>query len=218
MVFSPYFLLHLTWESIDDGDGIRRFLRVWRLMGVSSLWSKQKLLGHARVLLLYVYVLHVNSHLGAAGHPLWVVSTCLLSQHQPPTTNPRTMAFWRVLLTIKGSCVAQELSLGLEHMDHVNRGQAQIFPVDKTKMYQWPNPTALLMTANSDGFLFSSTTFEKLLNLFSAKLGLRCCVWAFSSCDWGGGRLLFFITVQRIVAPLVAEHGLQAHGSCDARA
>ena len=97
MVFSSYFLLHLTWESIDDGDGFRRFLRVWRLMGVSSLWSKQKLLGHACVL-LYVYVLHVNSQ-GTARHPLWVVSTCLLSQHQPPTTNPRTMAFWRVLLT-----------------------------------------------------------------------------------------------------------------------
>ena len=92
-------------------------------------------------------------------------------------------------------------------MDHVNWGQAQIFPLDKTKIYQWPNPTALLMTANSDGFLFSSTTFEKLLNLFSAKLGLRCCVWAFSSCDGGG-------------AVTVLHYGVSYSGSacCRARA
>lgn len=164
MVFSPYFLLHLIWESIDDDDGIRRSLRVWGLMGVSSLWSKQNL-GHVWALLLCVDVFRVNSHLEAAGHPLWVVSTCLLSHHQPPTTDPRTMSFWCVLLT-KGLCVARELSLGLEHMNHVNRGQAQIFPLDKIKMYQWPNPTALLMTANSDGFLFSSTFKTLFIYLF----------------------------------------------------
>ena len=49
-----------------------------------------------------------------------------------------------------------------------------------------------------------------LLNLFMAALGLRCCVWAFSSCgEWG----LLFVAVRRhliTVASLVVEHGLQA--------
>ena len=44
--------------------------------------------------------------------------------------------------------------------------------------------------------------------LFLAVLGLRCCVWAFSSCgEWG----LLFAAVRRPlieVASLVAEHGL----------
>ena len=44
--------------------------------------------------------------------------------------------------------------------------------------------------------------------LFLAALGLRCCVWAFSSC---GERGLFFVVVHGLliaVASLVAEHGL----------
>ena len=54
--------------------------------------------------------------------------------------------------------------------------------------------------------------FLKKINLFIylflAALGLRCCVWAFSSCgEWG----LLFIAVCRLliaVASLVEEHGL----------
>ena len=46
------------------------------------------------------------------------------------------------------------------------------------------------------------------LFLFLAVLGLRCCVWAFSSCgEWG----LLFVAVRRLliaVASLVAEQGL----------
>ena len=41
-----------------------------------------------------------------------------------------------------------------------------------------------------------------------AALGLRCCVWAFSSC---GERGLLFIAVRGlliVVVSLVAEHGL----------
>ena len=44
--------------------------------------------------------------------------------------------------------------------------------------------------------------------LFLAALGLRCCVWALSSC---GERGLLFVVVRRLliaVACLVAEHGL----------
>ena len=44
--------------------------------------------------------------------------------------------------------------------------------------------------------------------LFLAALGLRCCVWAFSSC---GERGLLFIAVRGlpiVVVSLVAEHGL----------
>ena len=43
---------------------------------------------------------------------------------------------------------------------------------------------------------------------FLAVLGLRCCVWAFSSC---GERGLLFVAVDGLliaVASLVAEHGL----------
>ena len=44
--------------------------------------------------------------------------------------------------------------------------------------------------------------------LFLAVLGLRCCVWAFSSCSERG--LLFFVVrgLLIVVASLVAEHGL----------
>ena len=47
-----------------------------------------------------------------------------------------------------------------------------------------------------------------LFYLFLVALGLRCCVWAFSSC---GERELLFIAVRGLliaVASLVAEHGL----------
>ena len=50
--------------------------------------------------------------------------------------------------------------------------------------------------------------FFKLIYLFLAALGLRCCTWAFSSC---GERGLLFVAVHRFlitVASLVAEHGL----------
>ena len=51
------------------------------------------------------------------------------------------------------------------------------------------------------------------LSIYLAVLGLHCCAWAFSSC---GERGLLFI----VVASLVTEHGLQAHGlsSCGAQA
>ena len=52
------------------------------------------------------------------------------------------------------------------------------------------------------------TFLKKLINLFLVVLGLRCCVWAFSSC---GERGLLFTGVRRLliaVASLVAEHGL----------
>ena len=50
--------------------------------------------------------------------------------------------------------------------------------------------------------------FLKLINLFLAALGLRCCVLAFSSCGEQG---LFFVAVHGLliaVASLVAEHGV----------
>ena len=46
------------------------------------------------------------------------------------------------------------------------------------------------------------------LFLFVAALGLRCCLWAFSSCGEQG---LLFVAVRGLliaVASLVAEHGL----------
>ena len=50
--------------------------------------------------------------------------------------------------------------------------------------------------------------FLQLTYLFLAALGLRCCAWAFSSCDERG--LLFFVVLGLliVVASLVAEHGL----------
>ena len=50
--------------------------------------------------------------------------------------------------------------------------------------------------------------FLKLINVFLAALGLRCCMRAFSSC---GERGLLFAAVRRLliaVASLVTEHGL----------
>ena len=46
-----------------------------------------------------------------------------------------------------------------------------------------------------------------IIFFFLAALGLRCCVWAFSSC---GERGLLFVAVHGLiaVASLVAEHGL----------
>ena len=56
--------------------------------------------------------------------------------------------------------------------------------------------------------VISSVLFFKKIHLFLAALGLRCCVWAFSSCsEWG----LLFLVVRGLliaVASLVAEHGL----------
>ena len=47
-----------------------------------------------------------------------------------------------------------------------------------------------------------------LFFVFLTALGLRCCMWASSSCsEWG----LLFVVVRRLltaVASLVAEHGL----------
>ena len=51
-------------------------------------------------------------------------------------------------------------------------------------------------------------SFFKLVYLFLAALGLRCCAWTSSSCgEWG----LLFLVVRGlliVVASLVAEHGL----------
>ena len=50
--------------------------------------------------------------------------------------------------------------------------------------------------------------FLKNFYLFLAVLGLRCCVWAFSSC---GERGLLFVVVCGlliVVASFVVEHGL----------
>ena len=47
-----------------------------------------------------------------------------------------------------------------------------------------------------------------MIYLFLAALGLRCCVWAFSSC---GERGLLFVAVHElliVVASLGVEHGL----------
>ena len=71
---------------------------------------------------------------------------------------------------------------------------------------------------NLPGFCFgcnSSVFFLKinlLIYLFLAVLGLRCCAQAFSSCGEQG---LLFVAVRGLlimVASLVVEHGLQAHG------
>ena len=50
--------------------------------------------------------------------------------------------------------------------------------------------------------------------MYLVVLSLRCCMQAFSSCVVAVRELLI------VVASLVAEHGLQAHGlsSCDTRA
>ena len=56
-----------------------------------------------------------------------------------------------------------------------------------------------------DLFLFLINLF---IYVFLAALGLRCCLWAFSSCGkWG----LLFVAVRGlliVVASLVAEHRL----------
>ena len=60
-------------------------------------------------------------------------------------------------------------------------------------------------------FFFKDFPFIYLffkIYLFLAVLGLRCCVWAFSSCSEQG---LLFVAVHGlliVVASLVAEHGL----------
>ena len=60
--------------------------------------------------------------------------------------------------------------------------------------------------------VFLMIYYVYLFLIFLAALGLRCCVWAFSSCGKEG---LLFVAVHRlliVVASLVAEHGLQVHG------
>ena len=50
--------------------------------------------------------------------------------------------------------------------------------------------------------------FLKLINLFLAALGLRCCAWAFSSCTERG---LLFVAVRGLliaVASLAVQHRL----------
>ena len=60
--------------------------------------------------------------------------------------------------------------------------------------------------------MYSFFFFLIYLFLFLAVFGLRCCARACSSCgEWG----LFFVAVHGlliVIASLVAEHGLQAHG------
>ena len=53
-----------------------------------------------------------------------------------------------------------------------------------------------------------SGVFKKLINLFVAALGLRCCTWALSSCGEQG--LLFVAVCGLLVAgpSLAVEHGL----------
>ena len=48
--------------------------------------------------------------------------------------------------------------------------------------------------------------------LFLAVLGLRCCKWAFSSRGELGLLFIAVLGLLIVVASLVAEHGLQAHG------
>ena len=67
------------------------------------------------------------------------------------------------------------------------------------------------MVDSSIGFLNYKFIYFILLSIFAA-LGLRCCVWAFSSC---GERGLLFVVVRGlliVVASLVAEHGLEKRG------
>ena len=56
--------------------------------------------------------------------------------------------------------------------------------------------------------IFLKNKFIYFIYLFLAVLGLRCCVWAFSSCGEQG---LLFVAVHGLliaVAFLVVEHGL----------
>ena len=56
--------------------------------------------------------------------------------------------------------------------------------------------------------IFFIYKFIYFIYLFLPALGLRCCVWAFSSCSEQG---LLFTAVRRLligVAFLVVEHGL----------
>ena len=67
---------------------------------------------------------------------------------------------------------------------------------------------------------YNSFFLKLFIYLFLAVLGLRFCVWAFSSCGkWGP----LFIAVRgplTVAASLVAEHKLQTRGlsSCGSRA
>ena len=63
-----------------------------------------------------------------------------------------------------------------------------------------------------DSFLAYFLFFFKLINLFLAALGLRCCTQAFSSCSERGQLFVAVCGLHIVVFSLVAEHGLQARG------
>ena len=54
--------------------------------------------------------------------------------------------------------------------------------------------------------------FFKEIYLFLAGLGLRCCAWAFYSCNERGLLFISVLGLLMVVASLVAEHRLQARG------
>ena len=126
MLLFTYFLLHVMRESIDDDNGIWRFLRVWRFMDVSSLWNKWKASWACRRAPCW-RVPGIHFEFFPPVSPEWLAQTSL-----PPTHEQ-----WHVLPVgwLKGSCVAPELSLGLEHMNNVGQGQAQISPWAKSRCF-----------------------------------------------------------------------------------
>ena len=58
------------------------------------------------------------------------------------------------------------------------------------------------------GFLF--VCFDKLIYLFLAALGLRCCTWAFSSC---GERGLLFVAAGSLLIAVASRCGAQSLGA-----
>ena len=59
---------------------------------------------------------------------------------------------------------------------------------------------------------FIINLFLLFIYLFLAALGLCCCAWVFSSCGEWGLLLVVLCRLLIVVACLVAEHGLYAHG------
>ena len=76
-------------------------------------------------------------------------------------------------------------------------------------MWNLPGPgLEPVSPALAGGFFFFLNKFIYFIYLFLAALGLRCCVWAFSSCSERG---LLFVAVRGLliaVASLVVEHRL----------
>ena len=132
-----------------------------------------------------LYVFHVNSHLEAAGHPLWVVSTCLLSHHQPPTTDPQTMAFGHLLLT-KGIVRCSRTEPGIGTHESRELGSSPDFSPGQNQDVSVARPHSTFDDSKLR-WLPVLSYFLKIIYLFLAKLGICCCVWAFSSCSGGGG-------------------------------